>query len=204
MNFIAPNPVTSFNPLPVYPHIHPTAYIGPFATIIGDVTIGRNVFVAPSAVLRADEGTPFFIGRNTNIQDSVIFHGLLQGRVLVNNKEYSIYVGRGVTCAHGCIIHGPCALEDGVFVGFHSIVFHAAVGKGSYISANAIVAGGVKIAPGRFVPIGAVIDTQEKADALGSVPQAQQEFAEQVQELNVVFSEVYPQTFGAPHCSCGL
>lgn len=204
MNFIAPNPSTSFNPIRIYPHIHPTAFIGPFATVIGDVTIGKNVFVAPNAVLRADEGTPFFIGRNSNIQDHVVFHGLLNEQVVVNNREYSIYVGRGVTCAHGCIIHGPCAIEDGAFIGFHSIVFNAAVGRSAFISSNAVVTGGVRIAPGRFVPIGALIDTQAKADGLGFVPQAQREFSEQVKSVNVEFSEAYSSAFGSGHCSCGL
>lgn len=64
-HFIAPNPPTSFNPRSVRPRIHSTAYVGPFSSIIGDVFIGENVFFAPNASIRADEGTPFYIGPNT-------------------------------------------------------------------------------------------------------------------------------------------
>ena len=89
-HFIASNPPTAFNPRSIYPRIHKTAYVGPFSSIIGDVTIGENVFIAPNVSIRADEGTPFHIGSNTNIQDGVILHGLKHGRVLHDGKEYSI------------------------------------------------------------------------------------------------------------------
>ncbi|GAA3325448.1 hypothetical protein GCM10020331_057390 [Ectobacillus funiculus] len=35
--------------------------------------ITDNVYVAPNVSIRADEGTPFYIGSNTNLQDGVIF-----------------------------------------------------------------------------------------------------------------------------------
>ncbi|MGO4109370.1 hypothetical protein [Paenibacillus sp. YAF4_2] len=61
--FISPNPITSVNPVQRFPSIHPNAFLSPFSTVIGDVIICDNVFVAPSATLRADEGTPFFMAR---------------------------------------------------------------------------------------------------------------------------------------------
>lgn len=203
-HFIAPNPPTSFNPESVCPCIDPTAYIGPFSSVIGDVAIGENVFIAPNVSIRADEGTPFYIGANTNIQDGVILHGLAHGRVLHNGKEYSIYVGEEVSCAHDCIIHGPCKLGNRVFVGFHSIVLNAVVGGGSYISTNALVTGEIRISPNRYVPSGAIIETQEQADALGPVPESQEEFAEEVQHVNQQFPTAYSLQFGATRCSCGL
>ncbi len=203
-HFIASNPPTSFNPRSIYPRIHKTAFVGPFSSIIGDVSIGENVFIAPNVSIRADEGTPFHIGSNTNIQDGVILHGLEHGRVLHNGKEYSIYIANEVSCAHGCIIHGPCKLENRVFVGFHAIVLNAIVGEGSYISINALVTGGIRIAPNRFVPPGAIIETQEQADALGPVPADQEEFAEEVQHINQQFPPAYSLHFGSTRCSCGL
>jgi carbon dioxide concentrating mechanism protein CcmM len=103
--FIGANPATSFNPESIFPSIDATASIGPFSTIIGDVIIKENVFIAPSVTIRADEGSPFFIGPNRNLQDGVILHGLNEGRVTVNDKKFSIYIGNNVSCAHGCIIH---------------------------------------------------------------------------------------------------
>ena len=195
--FIAPNPVTPLNPVPVYPDIHPTAYISPLTSVIGDVTVGPNVFVAPLVSLRADEGTPFYIGENTNVQDGVIMHGLEHGRVDVDGRRYSIYIGRRVSCAHGCIIHGPCGLGDDVFVGFNAIVFNAIVDGGSYISMGALVTGGIRVPPGRFVPPYAIIDTQQKADALLPVPQSQAEFAREVIHVNTEFPGAYSMMLGS-------
>lgn len=204
VRFLAPNPVTSFNPAITQPKISDTAFISPFVSVIGDVTIEDNVFVAPTASLRADEGFPFFIGRNTNIQDGVILHGLRDQRFKVNGKRLSIFIGEGVTVAHGAIVHGPVAIADDVFIGFKSIVFNAIVGKGSFISSDAVVTNGVRIAPNRFVPPGATIDTQEKADALRPVPADREEFAREVREVNREFPAAYSLTLGEFRCSCGL
>ena len=203
-HFIAPNPPTSFNPRSIWPRLHPTAYVGPFSSVIGDVRIGENVFIAPNVSIRADEGTPFYIDSNTNIQDGVILHGLEHGRVLFNGQGYSIYIGKEVSCTHGCIIHGPCKLGDRVFVGFHAIVLNAIVGEGSYISTNALVTGGIRIAQNRYVPAGAIIETQDQANALGSVPESQEEFAQEVQHVNQQFPRAYSFLFGKTKCSCGL
>ena len=202
--FIGPNPSTSFNPCSIAPSIDPTSFIGPFAVIIGDVTIRRNVFIAPNVSVRADEGFPFHIGSNTNLQDGVVLHGLKDGRVCVDGEEFSIYLGDNISCAHGCLIHGPCRLHNNVFVGFKAIVFNAIVGEGSYISTNALVTGGINIAPSRFVPAGAVIDTQAKANALAPVPTSDKEFAEDVQHVNQEFPSAYSMMFGSIRCSCGL
>lgn len=202
--FISPNPVTSINPVEQFPTIDQSAFISPFSSVIGDVSIRKNVFIAPSATLRADEGTPFSIGSNTNIQDGVILHGLANKYVRVGNKRYSIFIGKGASITHGAIIHGPCYIGDGVFVGFKAIVFNAYVGRGSYISMDAIVMNGVRIAPGRFVPPGAHIDTQAKANKLGRVPSESREFAREVQRVNREFPPSYHSLFGTHRCSCGM
>jgi carbonic anhydrase/acetyltransferase-like protein (isoleucine patch superfamily) len=203
-HFIAPNPSTSFNPEPVCPDIHRTAYVGPFSSIIGNVTVDKNVFIAPLVSVRADEGAPFYIGENTNLQDGVILHGLEHGRVKVDGREFSIYIGRRVSCAHGSLIHGPCRLGDNTFVGFNAIVFNAIVGNGCYISIGALVTGGIRIPEGRFVPPFVMVDTQEEADALPPVPQSQEEFAREVIHVNTEFPGAYSMMFGPTRCSCGI
>ncbi len=45
----------SWNPQGDYPQIDDSAYIDPAAVIIGKVSIARNVFIGPTAVIRADE-----------------------------------------------------------------------------------------------------------------------------------------------------
>ncbi|MGY3715738.1 carbonate dehydratase [Sutcliffiella cohnii] len=204
LTFIGPNPVTTFNPYSRIPTIATTAYLSPFTYIVGDVRVGHNVFVGPFVSLRADEGTPFHIGSNSNLQDGVILHGLEHEYVTRNNKRYSIYIGKGVTCAHGSLIHGPCLIEDNVFVGFGTVVFNAKVGRDSFISSGAVINDGVELRPNSFVPPGASIDSQEKADSLSGVPENNQQFANEVQRVNREFPAAYSLLLGKNRCSCGL
>jgi len=131
-------------------------------------------------------------------------HGLANERIRVGNKRYFIFIGKGVSITHGAIIHGPCFIGDNVFVVFESIVFNAIVGKGSYVSTNAVVTNGVRIAPNRFVPPGAHIDTQAKANKLSRVPRDRREFAREVQRVNREFPPSYNSLFGPHRCSCGM
>jgi carbon dioxide concentrating mechanism protein CcmM len=55
------NVKTDFNPTITYPHIDKSAFIHPFAVIIGDCYMGKWVLVAPTSVYRGDEGTPIHI-----------------------------------------------------------------------------------------------------------------------------------------------
>jgi hypothetical protein len=69
---------------------------------------------------------------------------------------------------------------------------------------DSVVTNGVIIAPNRFVPPGAHIDTQEKADVPSKVPNDSKEFANQVQRVNQEFSASYHLLFGKQRCSCGF
>ena len=79
----------------------------------GDVRIGEEVYVAPCVSLRADEANPIIIGDECNIQDGVIFHGLMGS---------FIELGKKISIAHGAVIHGPMKIGDESFVGFNSVV----------------------------------------------------------------------------------
>ncbi|KMT21912.1 carbonate dehydratase [Clostridium cylindrosporum] len=194
--FIEKNPVTSFNPISVYPKISDSAFVGPFSSVIGDVTIKDNVFLGASVVIRADEGSPFYIGHNSNIQDRVVLHGLKEAKYLVNGKGYSIFIGDKVNIAHGALIHGPAVVGSNTFVGFNAIVFNSIVEENCYIDTGAIVTGGIRIAANKYVPIGAIINTQDKADNLLEVPKEQSDFSEKVNDINVEFSQSYSLKFG--------
>ncbi|WP_019415057.1 hypothetical protein [Paenisporosarcina sp. TG20] len=202
--FISPNPITSFNPVQRYPIIDDTALISPFSSVIGDVEICDNVFIASNVSIRADEGTPFYIGSNSNIQDGVILHGLLNKKIGVGDRSYSICIGNEVTIAHDALVHGPCFIGNHVFVGFRAMVYDAIVEEGTFISYDAIITNGVRIAPNRFVPPGAHIDTQEKANMLSQVPKDNEEFTIEVQRVNQKFPSSYHLLFGTNRCSCGL
>ncbi|KAM3090652.1 DapH/DapD/GlmU-related protein, partial [Phormidesmis sp. 146-12] len=139
------------------PQIHHTAYVHSFSNIIGDVRVGEDVMIAPGTSIRADEGHPFHIGDDTNIQDGVVMHGLEQGRVAGDDGEaYSIWVGSRSSLTHMALIHGPCYVGDDCFIGFRSTVFNARVGNGCVVMMHALVQD-VEIPPGKYVPSGAVI-----------------------------------------------
>jgi carbon dioxide concentrating mechanism protein CcmM len=166
------------------PRVDESAYVHPFSRLIGDVRIGANVFVAPGSSIRADEGTPFFIGESSNIQDGVVIHGLEQGRVIGDdNQEYSVWIGRNTCITHMALIHGPAYIGDECFIGFRSTVFNAKVGNGCIVMMHALIQD-VEIPPGKYVPSGSVIVSQQQAERLPNVIDSDRSFANHVVEIN--------------------
>jgi carbon dioxide concentrating mechanism protein CcmM len=166
------------------PKIHETAYVHSFSNIIGDVEIGGNVLIAPHTSIRADEGTPFYIGDSTNIQDGVVIHGLEQGRVVGDDqKSYSVWIGKNCSIAHMALIHGPAYVGDECFIGFRSTIFNARVGHGCIVMMHALIQD-VEIPPGKYVPSGAVITNQQQADRLSDVQASDMAFAHHVVGIN--------------------
>jgi len=182
------NVETGFNLEVKSPQISNDSFIHPLAVVIGDCQIGKRVFMGPTAVCRGDEGTPIYIGDDSNIQDGVILHALEtsidgQGvdgrrfsesgdRLLANDSRfdqgYAIYIGNRVSLAHGSMVHGPAWIGNDTFVGMKSLVFNAKVGNNVAIGVSSTVTGGVIISDNKFVPPGSVIDTQQQADNLPS------------------------------------
>ena len=58
----------------ITPVIHTTAFVHPTAVIIGDVIIGSNYYVGPTASLLGDFGR-LILEEGANIQDSCVMHG---------------------------------------------------------------------------------------------------------------------------------
>lgn len=166
------------------PTIAASAYVHPQCSLIGDVYLGENVMIAPNTSIRADEGTPFYIGANTNIQDGVVIHGLEQGRVLGDNQQaYSVWIGQGTCITHMALIHGPAYVGNECFIGFRSTVFNAQVGHGCIVMMHALIQD-VEIPPGKYVPSGAVITTQQAADRLSDAKESDHTFSHHVVEIN--------------------
>ncbi len=166
------------------PQVDESAYVHSFSRLIGDVRVGANVFVAPGSSIRADEGTPFYIGDSTNIQDGVVIHGLEKGRVVGDDgKEYSVWIGSNTCITHMALIHGPAYIGDECFIGFRSTVFNAKVGDGCIVMMHALIQD-VEIPPGKYVPSGAVIVNQQQANRLPDVIDSDRSFAHHVVEIN--------------------
>jgi carbonic anhydrase/acetyltransferase-like protein (isoleucine patch superfamily) len=116
-------------------------YIHPSAVIIGNVTLGRDASVWPTAVLRGDTDA-IVIGDETNVQDGVIIHV---------DPGVPVRVGHRVTIGHRAVIHG-CTIEDDCLIGIGAIVLNGAVvGTGSVIGAGAVVREGMIVPPGSLV-----------------------------------------------------
>ncbi|NLD81304.1 MAG: carbonic anhydrase, partial [Smithella sp.] len=171
---IEKNVKTDFSSNVSEPVIGAGSYIHPLAAVIGNVILGTNVMVAPTACVRGDEGQPLYVGDDSNVQDGVIIHALeteLDGKpveknqVEVNGKKYAVYVGNRVSLAHQVHIHGPAVVMDDSFVGMKVLVFKSFVGKNCVIEPGVILMG-VKVADGRYVPVGSIVKTQAEADAL--------------------------------------
>lgn len=166
------------------PKIHETAYVHSFSNIIGDVRIDENVMIAPGTSIRADEGGPFYISTGTTIQDGVVIHGLEEGRVIGDNQQpYSVWIGKNTSITHMSLIHGPAYIGDDCFIGFRSTVFNARIGSGCIVMMHALVQD-VEIPPGKYVPSGAVINSQQQADRLPDVQEEDFKFAHQLVVCN--------------------
>ena len=177
-------PLTPWSDDLATPQVDRSAYVHSFSRLIGDVRVGANVFIAPGSSIRADEGTPFYIGESSNIQDGVVIHGLEKGRVVGDdNKEYSVWIGKNTCITHMALIHGPAYVGDECFIGFRSTVFNAKVGDGCIVMMHALIQD-VEIPPGKYVPSGAVIVNQQQAERLPDVIDSDRSFAHHVVEIN--------------------
>ncbi len=112
------------------PLLGENCWIAPNATIVGDVTMGKDCTVWFNAVVRGDVNS-ISIGERVNIQDGAIIHCTYQ-------KTKTI-IGNFVSIAHNAIVHG-CTIEDKVLVGMGAIIMDGAIiGSGSIIAAGAII-----------------------------------------------------------------
>ncbi|QII47473.1 carbonic anhydrase [Bacillus paralicheniformis] len=174
---VSPNITASFNQEADIPDIDASSYIHHFASVIGSVVIGRNVFIGPFSSIRGDTGLKIFISHDCNIQDGVVLHGMknyeynnpvTEHSVFKDRESYSIYIGEKVSLAPQCQIHGPVRIDNNVFVGMQSLVFDAYIQENTVIEPGAKVIG-VTIPPKRFVSAGRVISNQEDANRLPEI-----------------------------------
>jgi SulP family sulfate permease len=172
---------------PTIPH---TAFVHRQAAVIGNVVLGEDVHIAAGSSVRADEGSPFFIGAHSNVQDGVVIHALKSRRVRVGSEEWAVYVGRDVSMAHDALVHGPCYIGDHTFIGFKAVVHDSVVGSHCYVGIGAVVVG-VEIPDGRYVPHGMIVDTAEKAAALPLATETHHEFNEDVVDVNRGLASAY-------------
>lgn len=111
------------------PQVHPTAFIAPGATLIGNVVVEANASVWFNVVIRADNDL-IIIGENSNIQDGTVLH---------SDPGFPLRIGKNVTVGHMAILHG-CTISDNVIIGVRATVLN-----GSIIPENTLLAAGALV-----------------------------------------------------------
>ena len=133
--------------MPVYqidgltPVVPDESYVHPTAVLIGDVILGKGVYVGPNASLRGDFGR-IVVKDGANIQDNCVMHGF-PGQDTVVEEEGHI--------GHGAILHG-CTIGRNALVGMNAVIMdNAVIGEASIVAAMAFVKAGVEIPPRSLV-----------------------------------------------------
>jgi carbonic anhydrase/acetyltransferase-like protein (isoleucine patch superfamily) len=128
--------------MPIYalgdlsPTIHPTAWISPDAVLIGNVVVGAEATIWPTAVLRADN-SEIRVGARTSIQDGTVIHCTF---------ELPTIIGEDCVIGHNTHLEG-CIVEDACLVGSGSVVLN-----GVRLETGSLVAAGAVVSPGTVVP----------------------------------------------------
>lgn len=121
------------------PKLGKNVYIDESAVVIGAVTLGDDVSIFPTAVVRGDV-EKITIGANTNVQDGAVLHVSHQGKF--SDRGHPLNIGQGVTIGHRAVIHG-CSVGDFCLIGIGAIIMDDAVledyvmlGAGSLVPPN--------------------------------------------------------------------
>lgn len=111
------------------------------AVVLGDVTLGEDASVWPTAVIRGDLEA-ITIGARTNVQDGSVVHA---------DPGIPTVIGTDCVIGHRAIVHGS-TLGDGVLVGMGAIILNGCnIGSGSIIGAGSVCTEGLHVPPGSLV-----------------------------------------------------
>ena len=107
--------------MPVYeidgltPVVDPSSFVHPTATLIGDVIIGPNCYIAPNASMRGDFGR-LVMRAGANLQDNCVVHGFPDTDTVL---EEDAHIG------HGAVLHG-CVIRRNALVGMSAVIMDGA------------------------------------------------------------------------------
>jgi len=127
------------------PSIADSAWVDESAQVIGDVSLGEDVSIWPTTVLRGDvQGIT--VGARTNIQDGSVVH--VTSPSPGNPEGFPTRIGQGVTIGHRAIVHA-CTVGDYCLIGMGAIIMDGAVvGDRCILGAGALVANGKQLEGG--------------------------------------------------------
>ncbi|MFH1955006.1 MAG: carbonate dehydratase [Pseudomonadota bacterium] len=195
MNKTTPHNGIRPNPAGDWPQIDPSAFVDPSAQIIGKVRIGPNVYVAPLAVIRADEADaegkvhPIIIEAETNIQDGVIIHA---------RGGTSVSIGPKASIAHGVIIHGPCTIGEGSFVALRAVLYSATLEDHVWVGIGSIIMKAT-IPSHTMIPAGSIIRHEGDVRQFRPTNIKEEEYQSQVFATAITLREGYQALLNDPN-----
>ncbi len=125
----------------IKPVVHESSFIHPHASVTGNVTIGKNVYVGPGAAIRGDWGK-IIIEDGCNVQENCTVH-MFPG--------ITVILKQGAHIGHGAIIHG------------------GTIGKNCLIGMNAVIMDNVELGDECIVGALTFIKADEKIPARSMV-----------------------------------
>ena len=112
-------------------------YIDPAAVVIGRVTLGDDVSVWPTAVVRGDVHR-ITVGARTSVQDGCVLHVTHDGPFRPGGRE--LIVGADVTIGHRAVLHA-CTVGDACLIGMGAMLLddvivedHVMIGAGAIVT----------------------------------------------------------------------
>ncbi|MBX2932209.1 MAG: transferase hexapeptide repeat family protein [Chitinophagaceae bacterium] len=105
------------------PVVHESAFVHPLASVTGNVIIGKNVYIGPSAAIRGDWGK-IIIEDGCNVQENCTIH-MFPGTTVLLKEAAHIGHGaiiHGATIGKNCLIGMNAVLMDNVVLGDECIV----------------------------------------------------------------------------------
>ena len=125
------------------PVIDPSSFVHKEATIIGNVIIGKKVYIDPGASIRGDWGK-ITIKDGCNVQDNCTIH-IFPGKDVI--LEENAHIG------HGAIVHGA-NIGKNTLVGMNSVIMDDCnIGDECIIGALCFIKGEMNI-PNRKIVVG--------------------------------------------------
>jgi carbonic anhydrase/acetyltransferase-like protein (isoleucine patch superfamily) len=125
------------------PVIHESSFVHPQANVTGNVIVGKDVYIGPSAVLRGDWGQ-IIIEDGCNVQENCTIH-MFPGTTVTLKK--------GAHIGHGAIIHGG-TIGENCLIGMNSVIMDdVIIEKECIIGALCFVPGKMNI-PQRSLVVG--------------------------------------------------
>ncbi len=129
----------------IQPQLGQRVFIHDTAVVIGRVTLGDDVSVWPTAVIRGDVHD-ISVGARTSVQDGCVLHVTHDGQFVPGGR--ALYVGTDVTIGHRAVLHA-CTVGNAVLIGMGAVLLDAVhVEDFVMIGAGSVVTQGKRLASG--------------------------------------------------------